>query len=146
MSIEKPSLNGLPTIAEPTSAMEVIELGFGDLDSQSILDIGCGKGALAAALIERGATVTGLDPNEIALEEAKTAAPGAEFHVLSGAELPYEDGSFDGAIFLNSLHHIPEADMGNGACRSRARLRSRHDGGRRRAGRGRLLLLRRAAA
>ncbi|MBB4301255.1 SAM-dependent methyltransferase [Rhodobium orientis] len=111
MSVEIPSLTGLPTVAEPTSAMEVIELGFGQLDGQSILDIGCGKGALAAALIERGATITGLDPNEIALEEAKKAAPEAEFHLLSGAELPYEDGAFDGAIFLNSLHHIPEADM-----------------------------------
>ena len=96
---------------KPDSPMDVITAAFGDLSNRRLLDIGCGPGTLARALIKRDARVDGVDPNEPALTVARREVPEAAFHAVPGENLPFEDGTFDGAIFLNSLHHIPEAVM-----------------------------------
>jgi SAM-dependent methyltransferase len=76
-----------------------------------ILDIGCGRGKLAQALGRRGARVTGLDPQETAIAEARKAAPEAEF-VQGRAEDPlFRGAGFDAALFQNSLHHVPVEAM-----------------------------------
>lgn len=95
----------------PKTAMDVISSAFGGLENRKLLDVGCGTGALAAALAKRGALVTGVDPNEVAVDAARKAVPDAVFHVAPGETLPFGDGDFDGTVFLNSLHHIPEAAM-----------------------------------
>ena len=96
---------------DPSTPMDVIAIAFGDLSKCRLLDIGCGPGALARALVKRGAQVDGIDPNEPALAVARRDVPEANFHAVPGENLPFEDGTFDGAIFLNSLHHIPETVM-----------------------------------
>jgi ubiquinone/menaquinone biosynthesis C-methylase UbiE len=48
-----------------------------EFGARSVLDIGCGTGALACALAGRGVTVTGLDPAHAMLEVARRK-PGAE--------------------------------------------------------------------
>ncbi|RAK12008.1 pimeloyl-CoA biosynthesis protein BioC [Salipiger aestuarii] len=79
-----------------------------------VIDIGCGRGDLAAALVRRGYAVTGVDPSQEALNFARARAPGAEF-LLAGADaIPGRTGSYGAAIFMNSLHHIPAAIMGAG--------------------------------
>ncbi|MEC5324986.1 class I SAM-dependent methyltransferase [Aurantimonas sp. A3-2-R12] len=77
----------------------------------TVVDIGCGHGGLAKALTARGFRVTGIDPGEAAIEAARTAAPEADFAVAPGEKLPFADHSFDAAVFLNSLHHVPKARM-----------------------------------
>ena len=79
--------------------------------ARSILDIGCGRGALARALIKRGFAVAGIDVTEALLDEARDAAPEATFTVGVAEDLPFEPRSFDAAVFLNSLHHVPVARM-----------------------------------
>ena len=89
------------------SAMSVIRFVIPDLKTKKILEIGCGNGALAAAMVADGAIVTGIDPNPIAIEQAKLAAPAAEF-VQTGAEaLPFGNESFDAVVTVNALHHVP---------------------------------------
>ena len=89
------------------SAMSVIRFVIPDLKTKKILEIGCGNGALAAALVADGAIVTGIDPNPLAIEQAKLAAPAAEF-VQTGAEaLPFGKESFDAVVTVNALHHVP---------------------------------------
>src|SRR5829696_3290505 len=51
--------------------------------------------------------MTGVDPSEDAIAQAAANAPAASFRVAWAEDLPFEDHSFDGAVFLNSLHHIP---------------------------------------
>jgi len=46
---------------------------------ERVLDLGCGTGRAAARLAAAGARLTGIDRNAAALEQARTAAPGAEF-------------------------------------------------------------------
>lgn len=89
------------------TALEVIEDWLGPLAGTSILDIGCGHGALARALMARGARVHGIDPGAEAIAAARAAVPEASFTEAGAEALPFADASFDAAIFLNSLHHVP---------------------------------------
>lgn len=78
-----------------------------------IVDVGCGDGWLVRRLAQRGGTIVGVDPAEGALAAAEAApSVSTERYVRAGAEaLPLADGSWDAAIFFNSLHHVPVEHM-----------------------------------
>ena len=84
------------------------------LAGQDIIELGCGAARLARALLERhpDSRVTGMEVD--ARQHAKNiAAPqeGLRF-VAGGAEaIPFPDASFDLALMLKSLHHVPRALM-----------------------------------
>ena len=82
-------------------ALTLIADTFAPLAGKRLLDIGCGPGHLVRALAARGALPTGLDP----------AADGLDLHRGEAQNLPFGDASFDGAIFLNSLHHVPGTSL-----------------------------------
>lgn len=88
-------------------ALTLIRETFAPLDGKPILDIGCGTGALARALTEAGAVVTGLDPGPEALAKARSLVPAARFEEGSAEALPFDDGQFEGVVMMNSLHHVP---------------------------------------
>lgn len=81
---------------------------------QSIIDIGCGTGALCKVLLEYGLEVTGLDPADamLAVAQEKTAKLGLDEpsiqyirgDVLDG--LPFRDKSFDLAISSYMAHGL----------------------------------------
>lgn len=77
----------------------------------TILDIGCGTGGLVRELLAQGADATGIDPGPEAIRKARIDAPQADFVAGSAEALPFEDASFDIAVMVNSLHHVPEASM-----------------------------------
>ncbi|MGF1552644.1 MAG: bifunctional 2-polyprenyl-6-hydroxyphenol methylase/3-demethylubiquinol 3-O-methyltransferase UbiG [Paracoccaceae bacterium] len=78
------------------------------------LDLGCGGGFLAEALVERGARVTGLDPSEGAIESARTHAREAgldiRYDVGPGEAMPYADDSFDLVLSVDVLEHVSSLD------------------------------------
>jgi ubiquinone/menaquinone biosynthesis C-methylase UbiE len=82
---------------------------FGPLEGKALLDIGCGRGRLSRALAKRGAVMTGVDPQDAVLDLAREIAPDSTFQQSGAEALPFDDAHFDGAIILNSLHHVPEA-------------------------------------
>jgi ubiquinone/menaquinone biosynthesis C-methylase UbiE len=45
------------------------------------------------------------------LSVARRAVPSGKFRAAGAEVMPFEDGSFDGAVFLNFLHHVPEVAM-----------------------------------
>ncbi|MCQ0016469.1 class I SAM-dependent methyltransferase [Actinomadura madurae] len=67
-----------------------------------VLDAGCGRGELAAALRDRGYEVTGIDsdPHEVAAAQ-DNAAPVIEADITR-----YRDHPFDAVLFSLSLHHV----------------------------------------
>lgn len=95
----------------PGDTVEILERLLSPLQGRRLLDIGCGKGQLLQALAERGAGVAGLDPDEAVLDAAKKLVPRAALKQGHAQMLPWGDASMHAAIFLNSLHHVPAADM-----------------------------------
>ena len=78
----------------------------------SVLDIGCGAGAFVSRLIGEGFAAAGVDPNPVAIDKAREKLAEAKFVIAAAEDLPFDDGSFDAAVFLNSLHHVPVEAMG----------------------------------
>ena len=74
---------------------------------RSIIDVGCGTGALCSVLNRRGFTVTGVDPVPAMLSVGtkKKENQGIEFLQASATDrLPFEDKSFDVAIATYVAH------------------------------------------
>jgi SAM-dependent methyltransferase len=63
-----------------------------------LLDVGCGTGLLAVTLAERGWSVVGIDVSADQLRLAERR--GAEVLQADGAELPFDDSSFDAAVSM----------------------------------------------
>lgn len=91
-----------------SDATSIIAAAFAPLAGKRLLDIGCGAGVLARSLSDQGAHVSGVDPNVEALALAREAVPKGRFHQAGAEALPFANDSFDGAILLNSLHHVPK--------------------------------------
>jgi SAM-dependent methyltransferase len=76
------------------------------------LDVGCGTGALTAAILQQAAprAIAGMDPSAAFLENAQAHITDsrAHFAVATAAELPFPDGSFDVAIAGLVLHFVPD--------------------------------------
>jgi ubiquinone/menaquinone biosynthesis C-methylase UbiE len=77
----------------------------GDWVGRRVVDVGCGRGELAAALSRLGADVLGVEPNPERLASAPPSA--ARMHLGSASTLPCTDASTDAVIFNRSLHHVP---------------------------------------
>jgi SAM-dependent methyltransferase len=77
-----------------------------------LLDVGCGRGDLGSWMIDRGWSVTGVEPSPGACETARRRGLDARLGVLADAQL--EDGVYDAVVFRQSLEHVlePAADVG----------------------------------
>jgi len=89
---------------------------------KSLLDIGCGSGALVRLLAREGGQPVGLDPQWAQIERARAAGPG-RYVVGWGQHLPFGDASFDGVLFFNALHHVPVEVMAGALDEARRVLR-----------------------
>jgi ubiquinone/menaquinone biosynthesis C-methylase UbiE len=74
----------------------------------SVLDVGCGTGALARRLTSLGFDVTGADPSDGMLEVMRARAPEVRAVRAPGSELPFEPDSFDVVLSVATFHHIAE--------------------------------------
>jgi len=73
---------------------------------ESVLDVGCGKGAYCRRLERRGASVWGVDPGLGNVHPARMHQPaGIRFQAGFGEALPYADGSFDKVVSVCVLEH-----------------------------------------
>jgi len=103
--------NDLPLIDDELSLLSDLV----PLDGpRQIIELGCGDAKLARALLLRHpqARVTGLEVD--ARQHAKNLAAAQErLHFMAGGaeSIPVADASFDLAVMLKSLHHVPVALM-----------------------------------
>jgi SAM-dependent methyltransferase len=85
------------------------------LEDARIVELGCGAAAIARALLGRHAraSVTALEV-DVRQHAKNLAAPRDRLSfVAAGAQdVPFPDASFDVALMLKSLHHVPLALMG----------------------------------
>ena len=79
-----------------------------------VVDIGCGPGALTAALVQRaGATsVAAVDPSEPFVIAVRTRYPGVDARVASAEALPFADGAFDAAVAQLVVHFMKDPVAG----------------------------------
>lgn len=76
---------------------------------ETLLDVGTGGGAIAAAALERGCAVVAVDPEADMLELAGPAAPGAILVQAALPSLPFTGGSFEVVVANFVLNHVPDA-------------------------------------
>ncbi len=93
-----------------------------DLPSGRVLDVGCGPGHLAAAVMEQGRDVVAVDLDPRQVQIAKSNHSGLDVRVGDAAALPFDDGAFDVVVTSESYHHWPDTDAG--ASEARRVLRS----------------------
>jgi len=79
---------------------------LGALPPGRVLDVGCGRGDLAARLVRRGWRATGVEPSPAAA--AIATAQGVDARVGTLADVPLERGVYDAAVFQHSLEHAPD--------------------------------------
>jgi 2-polyprenyl-3-methyl-5-hydroxy-6-metoxy-1,4-benzoquinol methylase len=76
----------------------------------SLLDVGCGVGALHDHLGGTFARICGVDVSEVSIKAAKERHPDFEYCVMEGNQIPYPTAAFDIVTAINVLHHVdPEA-------------------------------------
>jgi len=78
-----------------------------DFIPANILDIGCGTGRLLRKVSAcwPSARLTGVDPAEGMIREARNLTPEATFYVSSAESLPLPDASADLVMSTMSFHH-----------------------------------------
>jgi ubiquinone/menaquinone biosynthesis C-methylase UbiE len=77
----------------------------GDLRTRRVLEVGCGTGKFAAALVDRAACrVWGVDASPEMLEVAREDVPRVRFKQALAEELPFKDGWFERVVLRMSLH------------------------------------------
>lgn len=80
----------------------------GDVAGLDVLDLGCGPGVTTAALVDRGARVTGVDGSAPLLAHARGLSDAA-FVVHDLADpLPFPDDGFDLVVSGLVLHYLPD--------------------------------------
>jgi SAM-dependent methyltransferase len=106
----------------------VAELGGAALDllepqpGERILDVGCGEGTLTKKIVERGASVLGIDNSPEMIAAARAA--GIDAVLMDAADMPFSS-EFDAAFSNATLHWVLEKEQA-----ARAIFRSLKTGGR----------------
>ena len=62
---------------------------------------------MARLLTAEGARVTGIDPNNETISQARRRVPGVSFEPARAETLPFENRIFDMVVLVNALHHVP---------------------------------------
>jgi SAM-dependent methyltransferase len=83
----------------PALASSLIEVA-GVESGMHAIDVGCGPGALSAALADRlgAASVSAADPSAPFVEACRTRLPAIDVVEASAEALPFADGTFDAAL------------------------------------------------
>jgi SAM-dependent methyltransferase len=109
---------GVHALAEEPRAFDVLrwilEAGYkGEKDvlrkeriteAASVLDLGCGTGAMAVHF--RPESYVGVDTNPRYIARARATKSRYRFEVTDGRSLPFADGSFDAVLIIGVIHHL----------------------------------------
>ena len=75
----------------------------------TVLDVGCGTGALAASIQRAGFEAVGVDASPAMLTTARESGVAAAYAAYSTA-LPFQDDTFDLALSVATMHHLETSE------------------------------------
>ncbi len=115
--------DGDPVYAE--ALRMVIDLA-GDLSGKTVLDLGCGAGALLFRLVEMypGAEILGVDPSEKMVRRCERKlgkVRGARVRRGTATAIPFPEAYVDAVLSNLALHHVPPGER-EGCARELARV------------------------
>jgi SAM-dependent methyltransferase len=95
-------------------------------DGQTVIDVGCGPGALTEELVRRvgAAAVSAVDPSESFVSALGERHPGVTVRLAPAEELPFAESSFDAALAQLVVHFMRDPIAG-----LREMARVTHEGG-----------------
>jgi SAM-dependent methyltransferase len=76
-------------------------------DGTPILDLGCGCGVPATAILAERFMVTGVDISPVQIERARRLVPAAQFMCHDMSELEFPPESFGAIVSFFAIIHIP---------------------------------------
>lgn len=90
---------------------ELVDANFADLKHPpSLLDVGCGVGALHPLLRPQFREIHGVDVSGESIARARRDNPRCSYAAYGGPRLPVRDGRFDVVLAVCVLHHVPPQD------------------------------------
>ena len=95
-----------PTVPARDERLRAVAGALAPLPGRRILDLGCGQGRFARHLKRLGASVVGLDASRSMLERAE----GLSRVLGSAYRLPWPEASFDAAIAIEVIEHLPRLE------------------------------------
>lgn len=105
MSVEKRLLNAIHKNAVSNRRVRVLSRLLADefSEGESVLDLGCGDGSIAKALMEGrpGLSIRGID----VMRRPEVRIP---FDLYDGVTIPFPNRSFDWIMVIDVLHHTDE--------------------------------------
>ncbi len=101
---------GIPQGLVPESLAERLEFVLAHVaPGERLLDVGCAEGVFAAALVDRGLSVVGIDVACEPLRRARAAVEDLELHVVDDrSPWPLQDASFDVAWAGEVIEHVAD--------------------------------------
>jgi ubiquinone/menaquinone biosynthesis C-methylase UbiE len=102
--------------AAPRSEWELLLSTLAPASGDRILDVGAGKGAIAARVHQasNGAEVYAVDPNAEKIASMTRNFPMVKGSVAGAERLPYPGGFFDKVYTTMALHHYADLDKALG--------------------------------
>jgi len=100
--------------AEQQARFDLILKYLGDIKNKTVLDVGCGDGALTYLFCKKQANVVGADVEELGLKFAKEFLSSHGYHpqliLTSAYNIPLEDNSVDCVVASDVIEHVQEPD------------------------------------
>lgn len=90
--------------------------------ADSLLEVGCGAGAMLLALNGKNIRLAGIDYSASLVALAKQAVPNADIRVSEAASIPYPDGSFSRLLSHGVFHYFPDEEYSKAAMREMLRV------------------------
>ncbi len=84
------------------------------LDGRHLIELGCGNARLLRRILQAHRNSRGVGLEVDAIQHARNLAdpqPGLTFVAAGAQAIPFADGTFDLALMLKSLHHVPVEAM-----------------------------------
>jgi SAM-dependent methyltransferase len=98
----------------PLAPLFLDRAAVGSRRGQRVLDVGCGPGALATALVDRlGAEhVSAVDPSEPFVAAVRERLPGVDVRLGRAEALPHDDATYDATLAQLVVHFMEDPVAG----------------------------------